>query len=79
MGLIQNLSGKLFDKDDTDDHPLGKWKTEVIKLQETDRFYSVEIPSGEEELQKAIVFAAFTPRLDHSMGLEEIPCSTHLR
>ena len=69
-GLDPNyVRNKLFDKDDTDEkHPLGKWKTEVVKLQETDRFY-VEIPSGEEELHAAIVFAAFTPRGGPQYGL----------
>lgn len=69
-GLDPNyVRNKLFDKNDTDEkHPLGKWKTEVVKLQETDRFY-VEIPPGEEELHAAIVFAAFTPRGGPQYGL----------
>ena len=69
-GLQANyVRDRLFNPNDIDeDNPHGKWRHELVELQEGDRFY-IDIPEGDEEKYSVLVFAAFTPRGGPQYGL----------
>jgi len=62
-GLNPNyVTKKLFNQNDVDEeNPLGKWRNEIVELQEGDRYY-IDIPEGKEIKYSVLVFAGFTPR-----------------
>ena len=69
-GLKPNyVRNSIFDENDIDEaNPHGKWRKELVELQEGDRFY-IDIPQGKEEEYSVLVFAAFSPRGGPQYGI----------
>jgi hypothetical protein len=56
------VTSRLWDKTDTDEvNTLGKWRHELVELEDGDKFY-IDVPKGKEKEHSILVFAAFTPR-----------------